>query len=378
MNLRGGALELRWSAVHGLSDFVEISNIGPAHVKGHQASAANAAERTLMPSRQAISASYLSHSGSSLTFVSRFRPRQQTLSLTLNVGDADLRMIVLLKQARETRTGDFICHGEMTEGADQLSFPQIPDTAQKYARLFHRTSARLRALSPALPNFKALSVDVSQGGLRLETEAPLTPGARIKMSLDLDIPEQTPIPLTCRVVWCKPTGKTYEVGLQFMDLEPWIPPLLDSFQSWLDGTGLKPKPYKAPLELEFPEPEANQEDEEPVPPAGNISNVNFSQAQVDLILCWTRGEIFRVVFSNVLVFRDNRGVEGAAFYDALDLEESTLLTAGFKVVPVSLEEKRELHHYQFLNRNDRVILEVLCGSSADYQLVSEEEESVES
>lgn len=98
---------------------------------------------------------------------------------------------------------------------------------------------------------------------------------------------------------------------------------------------------------------------------------------MDLILCWTRGEIFRVVFSDVLVFRDNRGVAGAAFYDALDLEESALLNAGFKVQPVSLDQKRQLHHYQFLNRHDDVILEVVCAQSADYQLVSEEDESEE-
>jgi len=321
-------------------------------------------------SRQAISASYLSHEGETLTFVSRFRPRQQALSLTLNVGDSDLRLEVQLKQARETHHGDFICHGIITEGAEQLSYPQVPSGAERYSRVYPRTNARLRALSPALPNFRALSIDVSQGGLKLETEDKLTPGARIKMDLDLDIPDQEPIPLNCRVVWCQAIGKTFTVGLQFVDLEPWVPPLLKSFQSWLEGSGLRPRPYKQPPELEFPEPESSG-DEEPVPPAGSLSSVSFAQAQVELVLAWTRGEIFRVVFDDVLVFRDNRGVEGAAFYDALDLEESRLITQALAVLPVSLNRKRKVFHYQFLNKLDRPILEVVCGRKADYQQIGE-------
>lgn len=318
--------------------------------------------------RQAISAAYLSHQGEQLTFVSRFRPRQQTLSITLDVGDGDVMLEVLLSKARETQSGEFICQGKITRGLDRLNHPSIPPSAQRFARLHPRTAARLRAISPSLPSFKALSIDLSRGGMKLETEDRLLPGSQIKMTLDLDIPDQNPIPLTCRVVWCQATGRTHTVGLQFMELEPWIPPLLDAFQSWLDGTGLKPKPYKKPTELEFPEPEASGE-EEPIPPAGSISHVSFAQQQVELLLAWTRGEMFRVIFTDVLLFRDNRGVEGAAFYDAVDLEESKLMTQAMTVLPVSLEDKRQLFHYQFLNRRDRSILEVLCKNSADYQLL---------
>lgn len=322
-------------------------------------------------SRQAISASYLSHEGRLLTFVSRFRPRQQALSISLNVGDGDVRLEVHLKKARETRAGEFICQGEITEGEDQLVFPQVPGNAVKFARGTPRTAARLRALSPALPNFRALSLDLSQGGLKLETEDSLVPGTRIQMRLDLEIPDQEPVPLDCRVVWCQATGRSYLVGLQFLELEPWVMPLLESFQAWLDGTGLRPRPYKAPPPLEFPEPEAPR-GEEPKPPAGSISNVSYGQQQLELVLAWTRGEMFRVTFPEVLVFRDNRGAEGAAFYDALDLEESNLKTQAMQVMPVTLESKRELYHYQFLNRRDRPILEVLCRLPADHQLLDGE------
>ena len=146
---------------------------------------------------------------------------------------------------------------------------------------------------------------------------------------------------------------------------------MQSFQAWLQGSGLKPKAHKAPPALEFPEPIQNQqqENEEPLPPAGNISNVSFAQAQVDMLLSWGRGEIFRVVFLDVLVFRDNRGLEGAAFYDALDLEESQMMNTVLKSLPVSLDSGRDVFHYQFLNRLDRPIIEVLSRQPADYQLI---------
>ena len=326
------------------------------------------------PRSQAISAYYLSHLGDQLTFVSRFRPRQQALSLTLNVGDEDLRMDVLLQQARQTHKGDFICQVEILNGAEQLSLPKVPGGALQYARSSHRTAARLRALSPDLPNFRALSVDVSGGGLRLETEAALAPNFQLKLSLDLDIPDQEPIPLKCRVVWCKPVGRTFEVGLRFLEIEPWISPLLASFQSWLDGTGLKPKAYSPIEDISSNPSEPAPKDEaevEPPPPAGSIPQAKLLNKDVELILSWRRGEVFRVLFRQVLVFRDNRGVEGEAFHDALDLEESTLLTQGFKVLPASLDTKRELFHYQFLNHKERPIMEILCSKTADYYLVQE-------
>lgn len=322
-------------------------------------------------SRQAISASYLSHEGAFLTFVSRLRPRQQALNLTLDIGDAEVRLGVLLKKARETNGGEFVCLAEIVEGSHRLSSPSVPSHAFRFLRSYPRTQARLRALSPALPSFRALSLDLSQGGLKLETEDRLLPGTRIPMTLDLEIPEQDPIPVTCRVVWCQATSKSFVVGLQFVDLEPWVAPLLESFQAWLGGSGLKPKPYRAEIPLEFPEPASNDK-EEPRPPAGSISKVTYAHQQVELVLAWSRGEVFRVVFGDVLVFRDNRGVEGAAFYDALDLEDSAMKSQALMVLPVSLEAKRELFHYQFLSRHDRPILEVLCCRPADHQLLDGE------
>lgn len=322
------------------------------------------------PRRQAIPASYLSHQGNQLTFVTPTRPRQQALTLTLDVGHRQVRLEVQLRKARETVDGECVCQGELLSDGDPLQFALVPPEAVRYSRVFSRTAARLRALSPELPNFRALSLDLSQGGMKLETEAHLMPGTRISMTIDLDLPEQKPVPLRARVVWCRSIGRSYEVGLQFLDLEPWVPPLLEQFQAWLEGSGLKPVPSTVSPNLEFPEPQL-EEAQAPAPPAGSLSQVCLNHGQVELVLAWTRGERFRVTFEGVLVFRDNRGVEGAAFYDALDLEESALMTEALKVLPVTLDSHREVHHYQFLNRRDKIILEIVCREAAQYELIAD-------
>ena len=137
-------------------------------------------------------AAYLSHQGGLLTFVSRSRPTQQGLQLHLDIGHTRVGAQVYLKQARQTEFGDYICQGEIVQGLQEMQNPAVPEAVQVYARTSPRTVARLRALSPALPNFKALSVDLSLGGLKLETEDRLLPGSVIKMSLDLDLPSPTP------------------------------------------------------------------------------------------------------------------------------------------------------------------------------------------
>ena len=230
--------------------------------------------------RQALSASYLSHKDNELTFVSRFRPRQQQLSLTLNIGDTDIRVGVQLKQARESRTGDFICHGTVISGAESLSRPQVPESASSYVRSARRVGARLRALSPELPSFRALSVDLSSGGISLELEGPITVGDRLSFTLDLDLPDQKPVPLKCKVCWCRGEDRSYLAGLEFVELEPWVAPLLEQFQEWLSGSGLKPKALnKAP---EVPQEEVEEDPDEPVPPAGSIFGlfVEHDSAQV--------------------------------------------------------------------------------------------------
>jgi len=320
--------------------------------------------------RQHLKASYLSHQGSRLTFVCRDCPQQQSLTLTLLTERGRCPIDVSLTQARQTESGDFICQASVTGRRESLKQAEPPQAVRKYIRQYPRTEARLRALSPELPNFKALSLDVSLGGMKLEVEKPISPGTRLNLSLDLDIPDQEPLLLSGRVAWCQSYGKLFTVGLQFQDLEPWVLPLLESFQSWLNGTGLRPRPFKAPTELEFPEP-VEPVGVEPTPPAGHLSQLLFSQGQAELTLTWTRGEVFRVTFPEVLIFRDDRGMEGAAFHDALDLEDSTLMQSTLKRLPVSLEEERTLFHYRFLNRGERTVLEVVCKQPAQYRLVKE-------
>lgn len=322
--------------------------------------------------RQALSASYLSHKDNELTFVSRFRPRQQQLSLTLNIGDTDIRVEVQLRQARESRTGDFICHGIIMSGIENLGRPQVPESASRYVRSAQRVAARLRALSPELPNFRALSVDLSSGGIALELEGPITVGERLNFTLDLDLPDQKPVPLKCKVCWCRGDDRSYLAGLQFVDLEPWVTPLLQQFQEWLNGSGLKPKAMKKPVEV--PQ-EPVEEPAEPVPPAGSIFGLFVEHNSAQIVITWASGETFRLTFPEVLVLRDNRGYTGSDFFDALDLEDSQLARQAKQKQPISLdEESPELFHYQFLDLKNEPVFEVLCSGTVEREFLPPDHE----
>lgn len=74
-----------------------------------------------------------------------------------------------------------------------------------------RVSQALPVISPALPENGATTVDVSAGGLKLLTSAPLEPGLRLQLKLDVGV---FPIKLQGEVRWCNPLpGGRYHIGV---------------------------------------------------------------------------------------------------------------------------------------------------------------------
>jgi len=54
--------------------------------------------------------------------------------------------------------------------------------------------------------------DVSEGGLSFHTTGPLTPGSRVRITIDLVRP---PFTAAAVVVWCRPEGDGWVVGVGF-------------------------------------------------------------------------------------------------------------------------------------------------------------------
>ncbi len=81
--------------------------------------------------------------------------------------------------------------------------------------VWHRT--RLRVRSRRLPGYGAMTVEVGNWGVQLETTGPLTVGATIPLTLEL---EPTVLSCDARVIWCGATGRGFRAGLQFLPTDP--------------------------------------------------------------------------------------------------------------------------------------------------------------
>ena len=104
--------------------------------------------------------------------------------------------------------------GEVLDTARTLARWNIP------ARGTSRLSQSVRVSSPGLPNFFALTEDLSAGGLRLLTDTALAIGTVLEMSVDLDDPAIPSIRLTGEVRWSarKPDG-SFHSGVSYVGIE---------------------------------------------------------------------------------------------------------------------------------------------------------------
>ena len=81
-------------------------------------------------------------------------------------------------------------------------------------------------------------VNLSSGGLCSELEAGVSTGEtyRVQLSLvfDTDV-ESEPLTLNARAVWCTQIGETWQVGFQFLALDPSQNGFLKMFLRYLSG-----------------------------------------------------------------------------------------------------------------------------------------------
>lgn len=112
------------------------------------------------------------------------------------------------------------------DASSQLYRGQVRDTARTLAkwnipaRGTSRLSQAVRVSSPQLPNFFALTEDISVSGVRLLSETALQVGGSLEMSLDLDDPTVPSIKLTGEVRWSsRKADGSYHSGVRFVGIE---------------------------------------------------------------------------------------------------------------------------------------------------------------
>ncbi|MEW6280184.1 MAG: PilZ domain-containing protein [Candidatus Eremiobacterota bacterium] len=142
---------------------------------------------------------------------------------------------VTVASCRPGAAGGFLCIGAVPSAEGLERFREILDrqrAAEPGLRRSQRYQISIRILSPELPNFRALSVDLSRHGLQLEAEGEVEPGTLLTLTLELDHP-QAGSTLLCqgRVVWCRWHSKAKaRVGVEFVELDPAIRHDLERFE----------------------------------------------------------------------------------------------------------------------------------------------------
>ena len=97
-----------------------------------------------------------------------------------------------------------------------------------------RMDCALRVMSPDIPGYSGISVDLSLTGLQLETRQALTLGHVVELRLETHIEEMEFIVVKARVAWCRPEGKkAFRSGLEFRDLTPEIRAQLEELSRFL-------------------------------------------------------------------------------------------------------------------------------------------------
>lgn len=117
-----------------------------------------------------------------------------------------------------------------------------PMQPRRHPRLGHR----IRAMSPALPEYKATVRNLSESGIGLDLSAPLEKGFQLRLRLEPDGGQDTPFEMEAEVCWCRSVlqlnhasseterAKAFEAGLRFLPASPESQELLSSLLESFD------------------------------------------------------------------------------------------------------------------------------------------------
>lgn len=92
----------------------------------------------------------------------------------------------------------------------------LPSELVLGSRNHHRLEEHLRVMSPELPEYQALTLDVSKGGIRLDVAGALQPGELLGLSLSFP-GHEVDVECEVQVLWCRPEGNRFVAGCRFVD-----------------------------------------------------------------------------------------------------------------------------------------------------------------
>lgn len=287
---------------------------------------------------------YIEHDGCRLTFFASRDPGEG--ERRVRMGTQSLR--VRVESTREAG-GGFVCHGAVQ---GEWKLPEAVAGAE--VRGARRIPCRIRVMGRELPAFRGMTVDFSVSGMQVELEGPVEVGQVLDVRLDFELPTLESVECCARVAWCRQEhARSYRAGMEFLNAADSTRVALKGFEGWLLDPSQRPRAPQAPPARPPAEPPVR-------PPAGHLEGFVADETEVRLVVVHRQGGRHRLRFSRPRVVRDNRGMTGASYVDAVEFEASELIAAVWRRGPIKLDDPPDLRHYQFLSQTDEVVFEIVC------------------
>ncbi len=199
---------------------------------------------------------FVSVEGHSLTFKTQKVYQvgdQPVISIAIPVstgGAEDFRLPVTIRTVRVVGPKAVVCVGDVPGAAEsveqlrELLHSLDPKTGEVISaqaaadvdatRRAPRYNWSIRVLSKDLVGFRAISLDFNRLGLKLSTEGPSELGKIINMTLEIETANTRELLCQGVVRWCKEVNRTtYEVGVEFTELDPEVAQELENFERFL-------------------------------------------------------------------------------------------------------------------------------------------------
>jgi hypothetical protein len=138
---------------------------------------------------------------------------------TLVDPDTNVRSVmlgVLVESTRQDPDGSFVSCGWLSsELPFEAALPEVKEPRRQAARV----TCSCRVISPDLPDFCGLSIDMSLSGMQVEARGEVQLGKVLHIRLETTMSEWTAVELTARVAWTAYQGnRLHRIGLEYVGM----------------------------------------------------------------------------------------------------------------------------------------------------------------
>ncbi len=180
---------------------------------------------------------------------------QPVISIAIPVasgGIEEFKLPVTIRKVRVIGPNAAVCIGDVPSAAQSVDHlreilhelnpdqpttgrvPVVPVDEGDLIRRAPRYQWSIRVLSKDLVGFRAISLDFNRLGLKLSTEGPSELGKRVSLTMEVETANSRELLCQGVVRWCKEINrKSYEVGVEFTELDEEVAQELENFESFL-------------------------------------------------------------------------------------------------------------------------------------------------